>query len=120
MTSVHIVTGIATAGLIAVVVGWALASKIANRSPGPSFEHAARGAGGLLGLQAIFGVILLASGHHRSALHYVYGIAAFIVTVGGVLLARALERDRWVVLAWSVFIAGLLVLRALMTGYHKV
>jgi hypothetical protein len=37
-----------------------------------------------------------------------------------VLLARALERDRWVVLAWSVFIAGLLVLRALMTGYHRV
>jgi hypothetical protein len=120
MTSVHTVTGITTAALIAVVVLWALAAKIAHRSPGPPFEHAARGAAGLLGLQAIFGVVLLASGHGRGALHYVYGIAALVVMAAGVLLARALERDRWVVLAWSVFIAGLLVLRALMTGYHRV
>jgi heme A synthase len=120
MTSVHAVAGLATAALIAVVVVWALVAKIAHRTPGPSFERAARGAAGLLGLQAIFGVVLLAIGHHRSALHYVYGIAALVVMLGGVLLARALERDRWVVLAWSAFIAGLLVMRALMTGYHKV
>jgi heme A synthase len=120
MTSVHAVTGIATAAWIAVVVLWALAAKIAHHSPGPSFERAARGATGLLGLQAIFGVVLLATSHHRSALHYVYGIAALVVMTAGVLLARALERDRWVVFAWSAFIAGLLVMRALMTGYHKV
>jgi cytochrome b561 len=118
MTSVHAVTGIATAALIAVVVVWALVAKVTHHSPGPSFEHAARGAAGLLGLQAIFGVVLLASSHHRGALHYLYGVAALVVMVAGVLLARALERDRWVVLGWSAFIAGLLVMRALMTGYH--
>jgi hypothetical protein len=120
MTSVHAVTGIATAAGIAVVVVWALVAKLTYRSPGPSFEHAARGTAGLLGLQVIFGVVLLATSHHRNALHYVYGIAALVVMSVGVLLARALERDRWVVLAWSAFVAGLLVMRALMTGYHKV
>jgi hypothetical protein len=120
MTSVHAVAGIVAAAWLAVVVVWALADKVTHRSPGPSFEHAARGAAGLLGLQAIFGVVLLAGGHHRAALHYVYGIATLVVVTAGVLLARALERDRWVVLAWSAFIGGLLVMRALMTGYHKV
>ena len=48
-----------------------------------------------------------------------YGIAALIVIVAGTALTRALERDRWVVLAWAAFIAGLLVMRALITGYHK-
>jgi hypothetical protein len=120
MTSVHAAFGIATAAWLAVIVGWALAAKITHRSPASSFERAARGAAGLLGLQVIFGIILLATGHHRSALHYVYGIAAIVVITGGALLARALERDRWVVLAWSAFIAGLLVMRALMTGYRRV
>jgi hypothetical protein len=64
--------------------------------------------------------VLLASGHHRSGLHYVYGIAALVVIAGGTMIARALTRDRWVVLAWSAFIAGLLVMRALTTGYHRV
>jgi hypothetical protein len=119
MTSVHAVAGIVTAAWTAVVVVWALSAKLTHRSPGPSFEHAARGVAGLLGLQVIFGVVLLASGHHRGALHYLYGIAAVVVVTAGVLLARALERDRWVVLAWSAFIAGLLVMRAMMTGYRK-
>jgi len=119
MTSLHAVAGFVTAAWIAVLVVWALTVRLLHRSPGPAFERAALGAAGLLVLQAIVGVVLLASGHQRSGLHYVYGIAATVVIAGGVALARALTRDRWVVLAWSTFIAGLLVVRALMTGYHK-
>lgn len=119
MTSVHLVTGIVTAAFIAVVVLWALAAKVSHRTPGPSFEHAARAAAGLLGLQVVFGIVLLTAGRHRSALHYVYGLAAAAVILVGVALARAMQRDRWVVYAWATFIAGLLVLRALMTGFHK-
>ena len=119
MTSVHAVTGLVTAAWIAAVVVWALAAKLLHRRPGPLFERAALGAAGLLGLQVIFGIALLAGGRHRSGLHYVYGIAATVVIAGGVALARALERDRWVVLGWSAFGAGLLVMRALMTGYHR-
>src|SRR4051812_4198429 len=74
MTSVHAVTGFVTAAWIAAVVVWALAAKLLHRSPGRSFERAALGAAGLLAMQVLFGVVLLASGRHRSGLHYVYGI----------------------------------------------
>ena len=119
MTTVHAAFGVVSAAAVALVVLWALAARLRHRAPGVWFERAALGAAGLLGLQVIFGLILLAAGHRRSALHYVYGIAALIVIVAGTALTRALERDRWVVLAWAAFIAGLLVLRAFMTGYHK-
>jgi len=119
MTTVLAVTGIATAAWMAAVVAWAAFAKVAHRPPGRSFERAALAAAALLGLQAILGVALLASDHHRTGLHYVYGFAALGVLALGVALARALQRDRWVALGWSAFVAGLLVLRALMTGYHK-
>ena len=120
MTTVHVVLGIASAAAIVVVVLWGLAARLTHRAPGARFERAALVAAGLLALQVVFGLILLALGHRRSALHYVYGIAALVAIVAGAALARGLERDRWVVLAWTAFIAGLLVLRALMTGtQHK-
>jgi len=119
MTSVHLVTGIVTAALIAVVALWALVSRLTHRNPGPTFELAAQLVAALLILQVIFGVALLLSHHRRHGLHYVYGVAAVAVIVGGAALARALQRDRWVVYAWATFIAGLLVFRALMTGLQK-
>jgi len=119
MTTVHAAFGIVSAAAVALVVLWAIAARLRHRAPGVWFERATLSAAALLGLQVLFGLILLAASHRRSALHYVYGIAALIVIVAGSALARALERDRWVVLAWAAFIAGLLVVRALMTGYHK-
>ena len=119
MTSVHLITGIVTAALIAVVVSWALVARLTHRSPGLAFEIAAQLVAALLVLQVIFGIAVLATHHHRSGLHYVYGVAALAAIVAGAALARALQRDRWVVYAWAVFIAGLLVLRAMMTGLHK-
>ena len=119
MTSAHAALGIACAAALALVVLWALAAKLTHRAPGVAFERAALGAAGLLAVQVIVGVVLLASGHRKGALHYVYGIAALVAVGGGVALARGLQRDRWVVLGWAALLAGLLVLRALMTGYHK-
>ena len=119
MTSVHAALGIACAAALAVVALWALAAKLTHHAPGVAFERAALGAAGLLAVQVIFGVIVLAAGHRKGALHYLYGIAALVAIVAGLALARGLQRDRWVVLAWSALLAGLLVLRALMTGYHK-
>ena len=119
MTSVHAALGIACAAALGFIVLWAVAAKLAHRSPGVAFERAAVGAAGLLVVQVIVGVIVLASGHRKGALHYVYGIAALIAIAAGAALARGLQRDRWVVLAWAALLAGLLVLRALMTGYHK-
>ena len=117
MTALHAVLGIICAAALAIMVVWALVGRLALRPPGKLFERAAVVAAGLLVLQVLFGLILLAIGHRRSALHYVYGIAALVAIVGGTLLARAMQRDRWVVLAWTAVAAGLLVLRALMTGY---
>jgi hypothetical protein len=119
VTSVHAAVGIACAAALVVLIAWALAAKISHRAPGVGFERAALAVGGLLALQVVFGLVLLAAGHRKDALHYVYGIAALAVIAGGTGLARALQRDRWVVLAWAAFIAGLLVLRAMMTGFHK-
>jgi hypothetical protein len=119
MTSVHAGLGIACAAALALVALRALAARLTHRAPGLAFERAALGAAGLLAVQVIFGVILLAAGHRKGALHYVYGIAALVALVAGLALARGLQRDRWVVLAWAALLAGLLVLRALMTGYHK-
>lgn len=119
MTSVHAALGIACVAALALVALWALVAKLTHRAPGVVFERAVLGAFGLLAVQVIFGVILLAAGHRKGALHYVYGVAALVATVAGAALARGLQRDRWVVLAWAALIAGLLVLRALMTGFHK-
>lgn len=119
MTSVHATLAIACGAALAAIVVWALVAKVAHRAPGVAFERAALGAAGLLAVQVLFGIVLLAAGHRRSALHYVYGIAALAAVVAGAALARALQRDRWVVLAWTAFVTGLLVLRALMTGYRK-
>jgi hypothetical protein len=119
MTSVHAALGIACAAALGFVVLWALAGKLAHRAPGVAFERAAVVVAGLLAVQVIVGAIVLAAGHRKGALHYVYGIASFAAIVAGVALARPLQRDRWVVLAWAALLAGLLVLRALMTGYHK-
>jgi hypothetical protein len=118
MTSIHAALGIACGAALGIVVLWALVAKLTHRAPGVAFERAAFGAAGLLAVQVIVGAILLASGHRKSELHYVYGIAALVAIAAGVALARGLQRDRWVVLAWAGVLAGLLVLRALMTGYH--
>ena len=119
MTTVHAVLGIACAAGLGMLIVWALFAKVALRRPGKVFERAALLVAGLLAVQVLFGLILLATGHRKGALHYVYGIAALAALAAGTGLARALQRDRWVVLAWTAFGAGLLVLRALMTGYGK-
>ena len=117
MTAVHAVLGIVCAAALTILIVWAVIAKLSSHPPRKAYERAAVLTAGLLALQAVFGLILLAGGHRRNALHYVYGIAALVAIVAGTLLARALQRDRWVVLAWTAFVSGLLVLRALMTGY---
>ena len=120
MTSVHSALGIACAAALALVTLWAVVAKLTHRAPGVAFERAALGAAGLLAVQVVVGVILLVAGHRKGALHYLYGIAALVAIVAGAALARGLQRDRWVVIAWAALLAGLLVLRALMTGFHKI
>jgi hypothetical protein len=116
MTSIHAATGIACAAVVGAIALWALAVKLLRRPPGRAMNLVARAACGLLVLQGLFGAILTATHHRSSGLHYVYGVAALVVMVVGTLLADAMKRDGWVVLGWSAFVAGLLVMRALMTG----
>src|SRR4029077_15146731 len=97
MTSVHAALGIACGAALALVVLWALVAKLTHRAPGVAFERAALGAAGLLAVPLVLRVILLASGHRKNALHYVYGRAALVAVGAGVALARGLQRDRWVV-----------------------
>jgi hypothetical protein len=100
---------LAALGLVAVAAPLGKKRQVA-------YERAALVPLGILVVQGLLGVILRIDGRRPSGLHVFYGVAAFAVFAAGTALARALQRDRWVVIAWASGIAALLSLRALMTG----
>ena len=91
--------------------------KLARRSPGRAFEVASLGVLALALLQVIVGLILLAVGHRPPhGIHLLYGALVPLAMAGGVSIARQLQRDRWVIIAWACFLVALLALRAITTG----
>jgi hypothetical protein len=63
------------------------------------------------------GITLLALGHTRPLLHYLYGsLFPVIVLVAAHVVGRSLQRDQWVAFAWAGFFCFGLTLRALATG----
>jgi len=106
------------------VIGWIVVASFAvvlatsrlGKSRPDLYERAALTPFAVVVAQGLLGLILRIQGRRPSGLHVFYGVAAFIVYLAGVGLARALQRDRWVVFAWASGVAGALALRALMTG----
>jgi hypothetical protein len=115
----HASIGWAIVGGWAVAFFWGLGAFIVKREPNPWFWRLLGILQGVLILQLVIGLILLAAGHRQSILHYAYGAVfpAIVLTIAHVF-ARGLdeEKDTWKVFAIASFFVFGLTLRALTTG----
>jgi len=134
VSGLHRVVGFAVVGLFTIGWVWGLVAWISRRGPGDLFWRWVAVAQVLVGLQAVFGIVLLLFGKRvvtggplSNVLHYVYGLLPLLLFVFAHVVARAGnasiigfdERRRiapWVPFAWASFICFGLTLRALMTG----
>jgi hypothetical protein len=120
MPTVHKAIGFGIVGLAAILPLWGLVALIVKREPNPWFWRVLGVLQGILVLQLIAGVVLLATGHHLpSVLHLLYGsVFPAIVLVIAHVIGRGLdnEEDTWKVFAIAGFILFGLTLRALTTG----
>jgi len=134
VSGLHRVVGFAVVGVFTLGWVWGLVAWIRRRAPGELYWRWLTVAQVLVGLQAVFGVVLLLLGRRvvtggalSNVLHYVYGLLPVLLFVFAHVVARAgnasiigLDERRkiapWVPFAWASFICFGLTLRALMTG----
>src|SRR5207248_3739051 len=116
MPTLHKYVGETVAAIFGVLFIWGTIFWIRNKNPG-SFFWGLLGVGQvLLGLQVLFGVILLAMGKQRVWLHYSYGLFSVFVLYAAHRISKRFEGVEWAVFALgSLVVFGLLV-RAYMTG----
>jgi len=116
---VHALVGFVIVGGWAVLMLWGLVAFLIKREPNRWFWGLLGTLQAILLVQVALGLTLLALGHARDLLHYLYGslFPAIVLTIGHVL-ARGMddERDRWKIFAVAAFFVFGLTLRALMTG----
>ncbi|HEV8420936.1 MAG TPA: hypothetical protein VGR13_06245 [Actinomycetota bacterium] len=120
MPTIHKAVGYAIVGLAAILPLWGVVALITKREPNRWFWHVLAVLQGVLVLQLIAGIILLATGHQLpSVLHFLYGVAfpAVVLLIAHVI-GRGLdsEEDTWKVFAIAGFFLFGLTLRALTTG----
>jgi hypothetical protein len=120
MPTIHKAVGYAIVGLAAILPLWGVVALITKREPNRWFWHVLAVLQGVLVLQLIAGIILLATGHQLpSLLHFLYGVAfpAVVLLIAHVI-GRGLdsEEDTWKVFAIAGFFLFGLTLRALTTG----
>lgn len=116
MRDAHRLIGLVALASLAVLAVWAIATGLARRAPERALGVALAAVGVVLAAQVVAGVATVATGGRPPALHYVYGLAALAAVGLGAGLARALERDRWVVHAVTAVVALAIAFRALATG----
>jgi hypothetical protein len=120
MSSVHRYIGFAIVGLAAILPLWGLVALIVKREPNRWFWGVLAALQGVLVLQLIAGIVLLAMGRRLpSLLHLLYGVVfpAVVLAVGHVIgRGLANEEDTWKVFAVAGFFVLGLTLRALTTG----
>ena len=134
LVSIHKVVGFVVVGLFAIGWIWGLGAKIAKRGPGERYWLWLTVTQVVLGVQAVIGIWLYATGHRvvpkgflGGTLHYVYGALPIVLLLYAHVVARAgtaslvgFDERRpiapWVPFAWASFICFGLTLRALMTG----
>lgn len=120
MPTIHEFIGYAIVGLAAILPLWGLVALIAKREPNRWFWHILAVLQGVLVLQLIAGIILLATGHRLpSVLHFLYGaVFPAVVLVVAHVIGRGLEKeeDTWKAFAIAGFFLFGLTLRALTTG----
>ena len=134
MVGVHEVIGYVVVGLFTIGWVWGLGAKLAKRGPGERYWLWLTAAQVTLGVQALLGILLYATGHRvrtgsdlSRLLHYVYGALPIVLLVFAHVVAREgnagmigfdarKKIEPWVPFAWVSFISFGLTLRALMTG----
>ncbi|HEX9236713.1 MAG TPA: hypothetical protein VF972_10595 [Actinomycetota bacterium] len=116
---VHAYVGFGIVGGWAVMLLWGIVALIAKRVPTTWFWRLLAVLQGLLIIQVVAGVVLLAAGHRQQTLHYLYGsVFPAIVLVIAHVLGRGMEDERDTVKVFTAaafFLFGL-TLRALATG----
>ena len=107
-------------GLVPRADGVGLGAKLLKRQdPGTWYWRLLAAVQVVIGLQLVAGIVLLAiyGWHARPLLHYFYGaVFPILILVVAHVVARGMERDRWVPFAWAGFFCFGLTLRALQTG----
>jgi hypothetical protein len=116
MPTLHKYVGESTAAVFLILFVWGTIFWIRNRNPGKYFWGLLGLGQVLLGVQILFGVILLTMGKSRVWLHYSYGLFSVFALYAAHRISKKFEGVEWAVFAVaSAIVFGLLV-RAYMTG----
>jgi hypothetical protein len=124
MSDLHALVGWVILGVFSAGWIWAGGAALLRRDPGERFWTWLVVAQSVAALQAVVGLILVATGLRPTTwLHYVYGFGPLVILAIGHVLAREIRRQRvvvpiepWGVFGLASFICFGLSLRALMTG----
>jgi hypothetical protein len=116
MPTLHKYVGESTAAVFLILFVWGTIQWIRNKNPGRYFWGLLGLGQVLLGMQVLFGVILLAMGKSRVWLHYSYGLFAVLVLYAAHRISKKFEGVEWAVFAVASAIVFGLLLRAYMTG----
>ena len=124
MVTAHRYLGAVLVLLFLVLMVWGLALRLLGRAEVPTAMWVAQHwTENLLGLQTVFGIVLLLLGRRvvtadpLAWLHYLYGsLFPLVAVIAGRLAALRRETREYVGLAWGAFFAFALTLRAVQTA----
>lgn len=118
MHLLHEVIGWSIVGAFAVLWLWGMGAWVARRGPGRYFWWVVAYVQAVVLVQALVGVILLATGGRVPVLHYVYGaiFPVLVLLTAHVLAREAFSHKPWAPFSLAAFFSFGLTLRALMTG----
>jgi hypothetical protein len=116
MPTFHKYLGESIAAIFLILFVWGTIFWIRNKNPGTYFWGLLGLGQVLLGVQILFGVILLAMGKHRIWLHYSYGLFSVFVLYAAHRISKRFEGVEWAVFAVASAVVLGLLLRAYMTG----
>jgi hypothetical protein len=120
MPTLHKYVGESTAAVFLILFVWGTIQWIRNKNPGRYFWGLLGLGQVLLGVQILFGLILLAMGRSKELLHYSYGLFSVLVLYAAHRISKKFEGVEWAVFAVaSAIVFGLLV-RAYQTGMARI
>jgi Ca2+/Na+ antiporter len=95
MPTFHKYLGESIAAIFLILFVWGTIFWIRNKNPGTYFWGLLGLGQVLLGVQILFGVILLAMGKHRIWLHYSYGLFSVFVLYAAHRISKRFEGVEW-------------------------
>jgi hypothetical protein len=119
MPTFHKYLGESIAAIFLILFVWGTIFWIRNKNPGRYFWGMLGVGQVLLGVQILFGVILLAMGRSKAWLHYSYGLFAVLVLYAAHRISKKFGGVEWAVFAVASAIIFGLLLRAYQTGIAR-